>query len=182
MTKATFTNEERALLADMKGKIFVSYECEKDPPFSRAYGNVRINTDAYSAEIRNETEPFPFFGETEDMSRFSCTKVNPSVPFRPAVVKDSQIVPVNEKIISAELITDTIDVNNGEYVFVFDAALILRTEKRTFMFARDIWFSENITIAENDDYDSIFPLETAKESLSNYGEYPVKATRNKAEA
>ena len=37
MVYATFTDEMKQLLSNAKGACFVSYECEKDEAFSRAY-------------------------------------------------------------------------------------------------------------------------------------------------
>ena len=45
------------------------------------------------------------------------------------------------------------------------------------MFSRDIWFSEDITISEHDDYDSIFPISQVVDSWANDGENKVNVVR-----
>ena len=45
------------------------------------------------------------------------------------------------------------------------------------MFSRDIWFSEDITISEHDDYNSIFPISQIVDSWSDDGENKVNVIR-----
>ena len=59
----------------------------------------------------------------------------------------------------------------------FDQAIIIRTETKVIMFSRDIWFSEDITISEHDDYNSIFPISQVVDSWSDDGENKVNVIR-----
>lgn len=43
----------------------------------------------------------------------------------------------------------------------------------------DTWFSEMINIANNDDYDSIYPIDELKEEWSNEGEDKVDIERKR---
>ncbi|MBR1470885.1 MAG: hypothetical protein IJ600_13195 [Lachnospiraceae bacterium] len=45
--------------------------------------------------------------------------------------------------------------------------------------ARDTWFSEIITISDNDDYDQVFSIEDVKEAWSNDGENTVDVKRTR---
>lgn len=177
MVKATFTDEMKKILSNMTGRQFVSYECEKDDGFSRAFGNMRINTDSFSIELTNEEHTLPFFDDTEDITCFACTEVDSKKPFEPAVVTETCVTEVSKTITGLELINDTISVNNGEYEISFDAAIIIHMGNDVMMLARDTWFSEIITIADNDDYDQVFSIEDVKEAWSNEGENTVDVNR-----
>lgn len=180
MIRATMNDEMRSILKGIIGTQLISYETEKDPSFSRVYGNLRINTSAGSIEIANEEQDFPFFDETEDMTCFSCVKANPNIPFEPAVVTDTQVIDVNNTITSVDIISDTIDVNHGEYQITFDAAIVVHMGDEVLMLARDTWFSELITIVDKDDYDQIFSIDDVKEAWSNDGDYDVDVQRIKS--
>lgn len=177
MVYATFTDEMKQIISNAKGKCFVSYECEKDENFSRTFGNMRINLDSFSIDLTNEEHSLPFFDEREDVTHFSCVKVDPKTPFKPAVLTDTTATPVDKIITDIELITDTINVNNGEYEICFDAAIIIHMGDDVIMLARDTWFSELITIADNDNYDKIFSIDDVKEAWSNDGDYLVDVKR-----
>ena len=75
------------------------------------------------------------------------------------------------------IIKDKINVNNGEYEIAFDRAIVIRMEKGILMFSRGIWFSEEIAISENDQYDTLFPIEEVVDAWSNEGEYMVRVER-----
>ncbi len=177
MVYATFTDEMKQLLSNTKGECFVSFECEKDEAFSRAFGNMRLNFNTFSIDLTNEEHTLPFFDENEDITHFSCAAVDPKNPFKPAVVADTKVSPVDKTVTDIELITDTINVNNGEYEICFDAAIIIHMGDDVIMLARDTWFSELITIADNDNYDKIFSIDDVKEAWSNDGDYLVDVKR-----
>ena len=84
---------------------------------------------------------------------------------------------MNKSITSIEVVTDTIEVNNGEYSIVYDMALIFHMGESVLMVSRDTWFSELITIKEYDDYNQTFSVDDQKESWSNDGEYKVNVRR-----
>ena len=68
-------------------------------------------------------------------------------------------------------------LNDGEYEISFDRAIIFRTDKKDIMFSRDIWFSEVITINENDDYDAVYSIDQVVEAWSDEGENKVNVIR-----
>jgi len=179
MVNMTFTQEMIGIIASIKGQTMISYECAEIDEWSRTYGNFRINMDGYSIEITNEQKVVPFFDTTEDIAGFDCKKVEPQSTYTPGVIGDVQVVPVDEIVHSVEIITDVINVNHGEYEISFDNAIIIHTEYQTIMFSRDIWFSEVITISDNDDFDSIYPVESMVEEWSNDGEDEVSVQRTK---
>lgn len=179
MIYATFTEEMRMLLHSMIGKKFSSYECGLDERFFRAFGNVRINVDTLPVELTNEEHSLPLLDGYEDMTYFSVEKVDSNFRFEPDVVTNTKVIEVNKVITSIEIVTDSISVNKGEYQITFDAALIFHMGNDTLMFARDAWFSELITIKENDEYDNVFPIQEAKESWSNDGELKVEVQRSR---
>ena len=179
MVKAIMTDEMRSILTGIIGSQLISYETEKEPSFSRVYGNLRINTSVGSIEVSNEEQVFPFFDDSEDMTCFSCVKVDPMIPFEPAVITDTQIIEVNNTITGVDIISDIIDINQGEYQITFDAAIIIHMGNDALMLARDTWFSELITIADNDDYDQVFSIDEVKEVWSNDGDYNVSVQREK---
>ena len=47
------------------------------------------------------------------------------------------------------------------------------------MFSRDVWFSEEINISDNDDYDSVYPIESVIGHWGNEGDYDVVVKRTK---
>lgn len=179
MVDARFTKEMIDILSDMKGKTFVSYECDEGHGFPRAYGNFRINLDGYSVEVSNEIHGLPFFDTVEDIAVFVCKQVDSKTLYVPGVIGEIRTEPIEEIIESVEIITDEINVNNGEYEIVFDTALIIRTEYQTIMFSRDVWFSEVINISDNDDYDSVYPINSVIEHWNNEGDYDVSVKRIK---
>ena len=86
------------------------------------------------------------------------------------------IIKVNSKK-DIEIVNDSICINDGEFEISFDQAIIIRTESKLIMFSRDIWFSEDITISEHDDYNSIFPIYQVVDSWSDDGENKVNVIR-----
>lgn len=179
MVKVQFSEEMLFMLMEMKGKKFISFECENDKRFSRSYGNLRINVSDYAIELKNEEEERPFFEGTEEISGFSCEKDDPSKKFQLMVSTDTRVVPVDEVICSVDIVTDTINVNHGEYEIEFDEALIIQTESKLIMFSRDTWFSEVITISDHDDYDSVYPIASVIEDWNDYGEATVEVKRTR---
>ena len=179
MIEIIFTQRMKDILKETKGQQLKSLEYGKDPVENSIYGNFRLNIDGYAIDVTNEVKPQPFFDEIEDISGFACCKTDENSPFQPAVVSDSQIIPVAETITGVEIVTDEICVNHGEYRISFDTALIIRTANKTLMFTRDVWFSEVITFSQNDDYNAVIPVQDVAESWSNEGEYCVDVKRSK---
>ena len=87
------------------------------------------------------------------------------------------ILEIQETITKIEVITDTIEINQGETVIEADCALALHTNKSTYTFARTEWFSEVIFILHNKDYNELFPVQKVEESWCNDGENKVNVKR-----
>lgn len=178
MVQAVFSHEMREVLKNMAGHEFISYEYGEDAVPGTAYGNIKLNFDDGSIDLRCEETPLPFFGEMEDVACFTCRRISSDDPFVPAVITSTNQVFINERIVSVSIITDNIDIDQGKYNFVFDVAVIIHCEHHTIMFARGIWFSEVITISYDDDYEMVFPMQRIIESWSNEGEYDVQVQRS----
>lgn len=184
MIRAEFTEKMQKILSDMKEKMFLFLECdfEWDDDNKGIYGNFRIYVDNYAIDFRNEVVALPFFGRIEDLSCFSCEIVRDNTPFKPFILtRVAKKYEINEKIVSMSILRDEVNINNDQEKFSFDVALIIKTDKKIYMFARDIWFSELITLEYSEDYDKIFSIEDVIDSFSNEGEYDVKVSRKKIE-
>ncbi len=144
---------------------------------SRTYGNFRINLEDYAIEFSNENKLVDFFDTNEEVAGFECGKVDLKSEYSFAVPVDT--VPIEEKVRSIEIITDEIEVDEHDYKIVFDNAIIFHLEYQTLMFSRSIWFSELIHISDNDDYDSIYPIEKVIEDWNSDGDYKVSVKRTK---
>lgn len=181
MVEMKFTQDMIKTIQSMKGKTITSYQCAKIDEWSRTYGNFRINFEDYAIDFTNRVKGVPFFDEVEEVAGFECAKVYSDAPYEPGIVRDVQIVPVDEVVQSIEVITDEIDVNHGEYQITFDEAVIIHTEYQTIMFSRDVWFSEIIHISTDDNYDNIYPIDSVIENWNNEGDYEVIVKRTKKE-
>ena len=177
MVNASLNKNMLCLLKKLKSSKFISYECAKN--HSSAYGNLRINTDNGSIEITNIEKTMPFFDIEEDVTSFECEISDSYAEFKPYCIEPFEAFEVGEIITGIEIINDEINVNDGEYEISFDQAIIIRTEKQTIMFSRDIWFLEVITIFDNDNYDEFFSVEQAIEAWSEEGKNDVKVIRTK---
>ena len=175
MVYVTLNADMIELLKNLKLSNFISYECART--YNTAYGNLRINTDKGSIELSNIEREMPFFDVTEDIACLECKVSNSDVGFKPYCVEPFEIFKINEKIENIEIINDVIEVNDGEYEISFDRAIIFKTDKKYIMFSRDIWFSEVITINENNDYDAVYSIEEVVEAWSNEGENKVNVIR-----
>lgn len=175
MIDATLSKNMITILKGFKFSKFISYECGKI--FDSAYGNLRINTDKGSIEITNFQRTMPFFNTEEEVTCFECKKVDASTEFKPYCEEPFAIYNVEKEITSIEILNDYININDNEYVISFDQAIIFRIENDVIMFSRDAWFSENITISDNDDYNKIFPVDAAIELWSDEGDNQVRIDR-----
>lgn len=175
MIYVTLNNNMEEMLRNIKESKFISYECGK--VFGNAYGNLRINTDKSSVEITNLQKTTPFFDTEEEVAGFKCKMVESNSRFKPYCEEPFEAFEVGESIKDIEIVNDSICINDGEFEISFDQAIIIRTESKLIMFSRDIWFSEDITISEHDDYNSIFPISQVVDSWSDDGENKVNVIR-----
>ncbi len=166
------------ILQDSIGKVFTSFEYGAgEAKFSRAYGNVRLNFTGVSLDVSNIEETVNVFGETDDISSFKC--VVSKHKFVPYIEEDTVKTDVNEIVTGIEIVEDTININGGEQIIIFDQAIIVKTEKSIYMFSRDWQYSELITVSNTEDYDSVYSLNKVKSDWNNFGEYRVTVKRNK---
>lgn len=175
MTNLTFTPDMIDLLRTFKSAQLLSYECVET--YNCIYGNLRINTSQGAIELTNLERTTPFFDDEEELSCFECTSVAPATPFKPLINDSTVTHPICEKIVGIDLIRDYVTVNDGEYELLFDQAVVFHTETKTVMFSRHVWFSEDIMVSDNNDYDTLFPIEEVIDTLSNEGEYKVRVSR-----
>ncbi|MBQ7898160.1 MAG: hypothetical protein IJ323_07020 [Clostridia bacterium] len=175
MVYANLNNNMEEMLRTIKGAKFISYECGKQ--FDTAYGNLRINTDTLTIELSNIAKEMPFFNGVEDIACLECKASNSAIEFKPYCIEPFEVFEIDAKIESIEIINDVVNVNDGEYEISFDRAIIFRTDKKDIMFSRDVWFSEVITISENDDYNSVYPVDEVIEVWSDQGENKVNVIR-----
>ncbi len=178
MIEVKFDNNMVKTLFQMIGEQFESYKCGADPTqLSRCYGNILFTLKDSSVELTNYQRAFPFFDTVEDIACFSCSIKGKHEKFIPYC--DEGIVEkiVNEKIKCVKIVNDTIRVENENYEISIDIALILECENNTYMFTKDIWFSEVIEINKNKDIDTTFPINTQVEHWNNDGEYKVTVER-----
>lgn len=176
MVYATFSEDMLEILKNLESAIFLSYDCATT--FGMPYGNLRINTDKMSVEITNIQKELPFYDATEDIACFACEISDPDKEFKPYCDEPYGNFKIGEKIVEMKIINDVIDVNDGEYIISFDRAVVIKTEKRTIMFSRSIWFAEDIAISDNDDYDSVFSINDVIDAWSNEGADKVTVKRS----
>lgn len=175
MVYVTLNEDMILLLKSLKYSNLISYEGAKT--HNTFYGNLRINTDKCSIELSNIEKTMPFFDITEDIACLECKLSNPQIEFKPYCIEPFEVFKIDGRIENIEIVNDVIDVNDGEYEISFDRAIIFRTEEKDIMFSRDIWFSEVITINENDNYDTVYPIDEVVETWSNDGENKVNVIR-----
>lgn len=175
MIYVTLNDNMYEMLKNIKKSKFISYECGK--VFGNAYGNLRINTDKSSIEITNLQKTTPLFDDEEEVAGFECKIVESNSAFKPYCEEPFEKFEVSEIINDIEIVNDSISINDGEFEISFDQAIIIRAETKIIMFSRDIWFAEDITISEHDDYNSIFPISQVVESWSDDGERKVSVER-----
>ena len=113
MVQAKFTSEMIDCLRKLIGESFVSYDGAIMN--QTAYGNLQLNTEHFSVELRNEVHPFSLFSEVEDVSCFSCIFKRAGTIFEPFCEEPWKTVPINEKITGVSIVSDTVIVNDDEY-------------------------------------------------------------------
>jgi len=142
-----------------------------------AYGNVQLNTEHFSLELRNEVRALPLFSEVEDISAFSCVAKSAGCTFEPYCEEPWQTILVNEKITGVSIVNDTVVVNSGEYSITFDMAVIVKTECHQYVFSRDWFFSETIKISVDKVLDDIYPISRVVADWNDDGNRKVSVQR-----
>lgn len=146
MIEMTFTPEMRSILGKMKGKTFKSYECDLDMRFRRTSGALRINLGRYAVDVACANQPVADWDvDLDDPTVFTCEERELKDAFFPGDSQPVRAYMVNEVITGVEIVNDTITVE-GRPVASIDTALVVRTKRRTYTFARNIWFDYTIDI------------------------------------
>ena len=177
MIKRNLSKDMINLLKSLIGSDLISYECK--PLVNTTYGALRLNTSICSVEISNLFDDITILGATEKVSGFKCKKVDSDTLFKPYGIHDSTVFNLDGRIGSIEIVRDDITVNSENYSISFDQAIIIKTDKVTIMFSRDVWFDETIVIKYDDNYDDVYSTESAAYALSDYGQYEVDVKRTR---
>lgn len=183
MIEAKFSNEMLQYLGKLNNSWFIKYITDDETGGNSTYCKLGIDSDNVCLDIFNEETNVDWFVsgnkiQQEDISVFSCAIRNDGEKFQP-YLGESQIIAidVNEKIGKVEIVSDLIDVNNGEYTIDYDMAIIIETEKHKYIFSRGWYFDEEIYINVDKSIDEIYPIREVQESWSNDGEFVVKVSR-----
>lgn len=183
MIKAKFSNEMKKQLEKLKDSIFVKYIIDNETKGISTYCKLGIDSTNVCLDILNEETSMDWFVNDEgickeDISVFSCKVRQDKEIFEPYIEESDVIeIDVNEKIDNVHIVSDVIDVNNGEYIIDYDMAIIIETEKHKYIFSRGWFFNEEIYVNIDKDIDDIYSIKEVKESWSNDGELTVKVNR-----
>ena len=146
-----------AVIQALIGKTFNGYTYS--PMAAGAYGNVLLHIDGTAYELRCNQIPFTVGNETEDIA---CLSIDMHTgDFKPMAGEVIATESVEQIIKGICIIRDTVTRADGVQ-FSMDMAVIIKTPQAEYMFSRDVWFSEFITISNNGDLDSVYPICKAK--------------------
>ena len=146
-----------AVIQALIGKTFNGYTYS--PVAAGAYGNVLLHIDGTAYELRCNQIPLTVGNETEDIA---CLSIDMHTgDFKPMAGEVIATESVEQIIKGICIIRDTVTRADG-LQFSMDMAVIIKTPQAEYMFSRDVWFSEFITISNNGDLDSVYPICKAK--------------------
>ena len=158
MINATLNDATIATMQTFIGKIFTGYTYS--PVAAGAYGNVLLTIDGVAYELRCSQIPLVVGAETEDVACLSF-KVHHG-GFTPMAGEIISTETIEQKITGICIIQDTVMRADGTQISM-DMAIIIKTPQNQYMFSRDVWFSEFITISNHDDLDAVYPICRAKD-------------------
>lgn len=157
MVNATIDTAAIAAIQTLIGKTLNGYTYS--PVAAGAYGNVLLHIDGTAYELRCNQTPFAVGIETEDIA---CLSVSMHTgDFKPMAGDVITTESVEQVIKEICIVRDMVTRADGVQ-FSMDMAVIIKTPQTQHMFSRDVWFSEFITISNNDDFDSVYPICKAK--------------------
>lgn len=183
MIKAKFSNEMIKYLEKLKNANFEKYIIDNETNGTSTYCKLGINTNNICLDILNEETTVNWFESDshinkEDISIFSCRIRKNNEDFEPYLVGVEAIsVNINEKITAVKIASDKINVNNGEYCIDYDMAVIIETQQHKYVFSRAWYFSEDIYINIDKDFNDIYSIEDVKNSWNNDGDFCVEVIR-----
>lgn len=157
MVHATIDAAAIAALQTLIEKTFNGYTYS--PIASGAYGNVLLHIDGTAYELRCNQTPITVGIETEDIA---CLSVSMHAgDFKPMAGEVIATESVEQTIKEIRIVRDVVTRADGIQL-AMDMAVIIKTPQTQYMFSRDVWFSEFITISNSDDLDSVYPICKAK--------------------
>ena len=157
MVNATFDTAAIAAIQALIGKTFNGYTYS--PVAAGAYGNVLLHIDRTAYELRCNQTPLTVGNEAEDIA---CLSINMHTgDFEPMAGEVIAAESVEQIIKEICIVRDTVTRADGVQLSM-DMAIIIKTQIAEYMFSRDVWFSEFITISNNADLDSVYPICKAK--------------------
>ena len=156
MIFSCINENEKTLLKNLIGKELKYIKSEETDSWNRIFGNLSIVADNSEIEIRNELTPTDYFGDIEDVSKFKIFKITKEHPFE--LMVKSQIVETNvqEKIADILIIQDEISVKeangNKVYEITMDTAIVIKTEKSSFVISREWSLEEELIFSKTANY------------------------------
>lgn len=172
---ATFTPNMCAILKSLIGQRLASLECERLEQTRETYGNLLITTESQRVELVNEEEPTDYFGDTEDISHFTCQRLDPDERFHQFVMGEQPMkYPLLGKVNKVFIVNDNVSLPKENYDIQLSMAVILDTDTGEIAFLRGWHFDEMITVVQHDDYRRFLrPVEQVK---SDWSDDPDSAT------
>ena len=152
--RLVLTREMRDILADLKGKIFKAYECVAPGggDTDRSDGVVGIVLGQHAIHIFSRDFPFVVLGARTELTALRCELKSlrddfglpPDVPVRAHAV--------GGRVTGVELVTDHAEVMRAGDADALDVdvAVVVRTARAAYTFARESWRSTGIRIAVSD--------------------------------
>lgn len=167
MIYSTITEKEEFLLKFLIGQKLICFKSEQKDSWNKIFGNISIVTENSEIEIKNELSEILYFDTTEDVSKFKIQEVSQESPFRLMVESPIVKTAVDEKIKNIFIAQDKVSVKDSEnktiYEITMDEAIIIETEKSTFVISREWHLEEELIFVKSTDYKNykkdIYPIE-----------------------
>ena len=180
LIKVKFTPEMIDILKGLVGQTLLRVEYSGPSTFQGAkyvYEYVRLYFSNITVELTNTLQYYPDFDD--EIARFACKQITGEYPYYPETVVKAESTVINKCITGIELIHDTVDLDHGETILEFHAALIFNTDAGDLIFFRHAWWADDIGIAVNKDYDKLYPISQEIDLWENEDEHVVSVTRRR---
>lgn len=169
-----YDNNMIEILKSIIGKKFEYIEfTNKEKMVS--FGNVALNVDGQLIEISNH-EDDKGWDEDYDSAHFECKIIS---EYEPTVTKSIvSKLNIQEIIKDVNIIYD--EITNEYYNFNYDMALEIITENHKYLISRGWFYSEDISINIDTEFDSIYPVSKVEDdwNADSDGDYITKVNRN----
>lgn len=182
MIYSTITEKEEFLLKFLIGQKLICFKSEQKDSWNKIFGNISIVTENSEIEIKNELSEILYFDTTEDVSKFKIQEVSQESPFRLMVESPIVKTAVDEKIKNIFIAQDKVSVKDSEnktiYEITMDEAIIIETEKSTFVISREWHLEEELIFVKSTDYKKdIYPIEKVISDWSDEDSIKTNCTR-----